>query len=58
MLSKKKNKKTVSCLGACGGLDAETVGGTECAEDDGECGVTDIERLAEERGFSAEEVFV
>ena len=55
MLCKEKN---VSCLAACGGLDAETVGGTECAEDDSECGVTDIEHVAEERGFSAEEVFV
>ena len=51
-------KKNVSCLGACGGLDAETVGGTECAEDDSECGVTDIDCVAEERGFSAEEMFV
>ena len=51
-------KNSVSCLGACGGLDAETVGGTECAEDDSECGVTDIDCVAEERGFSAEKMFV
>ena len=51
-------RNNVSCLGACGGLDIETVGDTECPEDNSECGVTDIECVADERGFSAEEMFV
>ena len=50
VLSKEQvDQDDVTCLNACGGLNTDTVGITECAEDDSEHGLADIECVAEKK---------